>query len=67
MLAKRQGGATFVNQLDLSAATVRIANGALVIGGVRVTSTDNPQPVSRVLRYRFDVSAQAFLLTEDRQ
>ena len=62
VLAKRQGGITFVNQLDLSSSTVRIANGALVVEGTKVSSTDTPQPVTRIQRYRFDVSAQAFLL-----
>jgi hypothetical protein len=65
VLAKRQGGIAFVNQLDLSSSTVRIANGALVIEGVKVSSPDTPQPVTRIQRYRFDVSAQAFLLAED--
>ena len=59
VLAKRQGGIAFVDQLDLSTANVRIANGALVIEGAKIAGT------SRIQRYRFDVSAQAFLLTDE--
>ena len=59
VVAKRQGEIAFVEQLDLSAANVRIANGALVIDGAKIAGT------SRVQRYRFDLSAQAFLLTDE--
>lgn len=67
VLAKRPGNFPFLDQLDLSAATVRIANGALVVEGAQAHDKTSQQTASRILRYRFDVSAQAFLLTEDNE
>jgi hypothetical protein len=65
VLVKRPGAFEFLDLLDLSTATVRIAGGALVVEGAVARDSATPQTVTRILRYRFDVSAQAFTLVEE--
>jgi hypothetical protein len=65
VLVKRPGAFEFLDQLDLSSATVRLAGGALVVEGARAQDRITQQVATRILRYRFDVSAQAFNLVEE--
>jgi hypothetical protein len=65
VLVRRPGEFTFLQDLDFSTATVRIANGTLVVDRAVAKDKATGQTVQRILRYRFDLSAQGFNLVED--
>ena len=65
VLVKRPGEFSFLQDLDLSNASVRIANGTLVIDGAIAKDRASGQTTTRTLRYRFDLNAQGFNLVED--
>jgi len=65
VVVERPGDFTYLEDLDVSVATARIAGGMLVVTGVRVRDKTTQQTATRILRYRFDVPAQAFLLEDE--
>lgn len=65
VLVKRPGEFEFLDQLDLRDATVRVAGGALVVEGARAVDKVTSRTATRILRYRWDISAQAFALAEE--
>lgn len=65
VVVERPGDFPYLDDLDVSTATTRIAGGMLVVAGVRVRDKATQQTATRILRYRFDVPAQAFLLEDE--
>lgn len=61
----RLGNFVFLDDFDLSAARVTIQGQDLIIASVQVQDKATRQIVSRVLRFRWDISAQGFLLVKD--
>ena len=64
-VTRRQGGFRFLQQLDFSSSSVRIANGELVVENAVARDTSSTQSATRNVRYRWSVPAQGFVLSEE--
>lgn len=65
MITRRPGNFTYLNQLNFGNAQVRIAGGELVVTGAIAVDQATGQSARNDLRYRWNVAAQAFVLTEE--
>jgi len=65
ILVRNPGDFSFLEQLDLGAAQVRIAGGQLVIEGALARDKATGQTAQRNLRFQWNNPAQAFALSEE--
>ncbi len=65
ILVRNPGDFSFLEQLDLGAAQVRIAGGQLVIEGALARDKATGKTAQRNLRFHWNTPAQAFTLTEE--
>ena len=65
ILVRNPGNFSFSEQVDFSAATVRISGGELAVANALVKDRNTGQTVIGILRYRWDVPAQNFVLVDE--
>lgn len=65
ILVRNPGDFSFLEQLDLGAAQVRIAGGQLVIEGALARDKATGKTAQRNLRFHWNTPAQTFTLTEE--
>jgi len=65
VLVRQPGEFVFLENLDLTNSTVRIAGNQLVVENATAQDRITSQSATRTLRYQWDTPSQAFLLSEE--